>query len=131
MMGKILLNGIEYSSGGSASHIYSTTEQQVGKGTDGKPIYEISVDTGALPNNTTKTVAHGVSNMKFAKVIIGSARNTNTGIRIPLPYVYKSGSTAKCLQVYVDDTNITLVSMENMSGYTESEVTIQYNKTTD
>ena len=130
-MGKILLNGIEYSSGGSSSHIYSTTEQQVGKGTDGKPIYEISVDTGALPNNTTKTVAHGVSNMKFAKVIIGSARNTNTGIRIPLPYVYKSGSTAKCLQVYVDDTNITLVSMENMSGYTESEVTIQYNKTTD
>lgn len=130
-MGKILLNGIEYSSGGSSSHIYSTTEQQVGKGTDGKPIYEISVDTGALPNNTTKSVAHGVSNMKFAKVIIGSARNPNNGIRIPLPYVYKSGSTTKCLQIYVDDTNINLVSMENMSGYTESEVTIQYSKTTD
>lgn len=116
---------------GVPTHHYSTSEQVVGKGTDGKPIYEITVDTGTLPNNTSKSVAHGVSNMKFAKVIIGSARNPNNGIRIPLPYVYKSGTNARCLQVYVDDTNINLVSMENMSGYTESEVTIQYNKTTD
>ena len=110
---------------------YSSTEHVIGTWIDGKPIYEISVDTGALPNNTSKSVAHGVSNMKSAKVIIGSARNPNNGMKIPLPYVYKSGSSARCLQVYVDDTNITLVSMENMSGYTESEVTIQYNKTTD
>ena len=131
MMGKILLNGIEYSSGGSSEHIYSTTEQKVGKGTDGKPIYEITVDTGTLPNNTTKTITHGISDLKAVIDLRGYARNTNSGINIPIPYVYKSGSSAGCLQVYVDDTNIYLVSMENMSGYTESEVTIQYNKTTD
>ena len=130
-MGKILLNGIEYSSGGSSSHNYSTTEQVVGKWIDGKPIYEITVNTGTLPNNTTKTTAHGISNLKSVIDFKGYALNTNNGINIPLPYVYKSGTTTRCLQVYADATNITLVSMENMSGYTESYVTLQYTKTTD
>ena len=130
-MGKILLNGIEYSSGGSSSHIYSTTEQVVGKWIDGKPIYEITVDTGTLPNNTTKTTAHGISDLKAVIDLRGYARNPNNGINIPIPYVYKSGSYSKSLQAYSDATNITFISGENMSGYTVSYVTLQYTKTTD
>lgn len=117
-------------SGANAVH-YSTNEHVVGTYIDGKPLYEITVDTGTLPNNTTKTVAHGISDLKAVIDFKGYGRNTNNGINIPIPYIYKSGSSTKCLQVYVDGTNINLVSMENLSGYTESYVTLQYTKTTD
>lgn len=113
-----------------ASVNYSTTEQVVGTYL-GKPLYEITVDTGTLPNNTTKTIAHGISDLKAVIDLRGYARNTNNGINIPIPYVYKSGSYSKSLQAYSDATNITLISGENMSGYTESSVTLQYTKTTD
>lgn len=110
---------------------YSTSEQVIGTWIDGKPVYEITVDTGTLPNNTTKTTPHGIANLKAIVDFKGYARNTNSGINIPIPYVYKSGSTTRCLQAYADATNITFVSMENMSGYDESYVTLQYTKTTD
>ena len=110
---------------------YSATEHVVGTWIDGKPIYEITVDTGTLPNNTTKTIAHGISDLKAVIDLRGYARNTNNGINIPIPYVYKSGSYSKSLQAYSDATNITFISGENMSGYTESYVTLQYTKTTD
>ena len=129
-MGKLILNGIEYTSGAS-SHIYSTTEKKVGKWIDGKPIYEITVNTGTLPNNTTKTTAHGISNLKAVIDFRGYGRNTNNGINISIPYLYFSGSTTRGLCAYADPTNIYFISKENMSSYTESYVTLQYTKTTD
>lgn len=110
---------------------YSSTEHVVGTWIDGKPIYELTIDTGTLPNNTTKTIAHGISDLKAVIDLRGYARNTNNGINIPIPYVYKSGSYSKSLQAYSDATNITFISGENMSGYTESYVTLQYTKSTD
>lgn len=115
---------------GVPTHHYSTSEQVVGTYL-GKTLYEITVDTGTLPNNTTKTIAHGISDLKAVIDLRGYARNTNNGINIPIPYVYKSGSYSKSLQAYSDATNITLISGENLSGYTESSVTLQYTKTTD
>lgn len=115
-------------SGGGGSVNYSTTEQVIGTWIDGKPLYQKTINCGALPNNTTKNTAHSISDIEYAVIIQGSARNPNNGIQIPLPYVY--GNT-RCLQTYIDSTNIKLISSENMSGYTESYVTIQYTKTTD
>lgn len=41
---------------------YSTTEQLTGDvWIDGKPKYRKTINIGALPNNTTKTVAHYVT----------------------------------------------------------------------
>lgn len=107
---------------------YSTSEQVIGTWIDGKPLYQKTISCGALPNNTTKNVGHSIADIEYAVIIQGSARNPNNGIQIPLPYVY--GNT-RCLQTYIDSTNIKLISTENMSGYTESYVTIQYTKTTD
>lgn len=108
--------------------LYSTEEKKIGYWTDGKPLYQKTIDCGALPNNTTKTIAHNISNIDYSVIIRGSAKNPNNGIEIPLPYVY--GNT-RCLQTYINDTNIVLISTENMSVYTKSYVTIQYTKTTD
>lgn len=121
-----IVYGIQSGSNIATSINYSTSEQVIGTWIDGSTLYEKTIDCGALPNNTTKNVAHGISDMDYAVVISGSAKNPNNGIRIPLPYVY--GNT-RCLQTYIDATNIKLISTENMSGYTQSYVTIQYTKT--
>lgn len=113
---------------GVPTHHYSTSEQVVGTWIDGKPIYEKIVNCEALPNNTTKNVAHSISDIEYVVSIQGSARNPNNGIQIPLPYVY---GNIKCVQMYVDPTYIKLISTENVSVYTQSYVTIQYTKTTD
>ena len=118
----------DYNTLGVPTVHYSNTEQVVGTAEDGRPLYQITVDTGTLPNNTTKNVAHGISDLDYIEHFWGSAKNPNNGVRIPLPYVY--GNT-RCLQVYADSTNIKLISTENMSGYTTSRVTLQYTKTTD
>lgn len=48
-------------------NIYSTKEQVVGKWIDGKTLYRKVINFGVLPNATTKSVAHGLSNISFVK----------------------------------------------------------------
>ena len=108
--------------------IYSEEEREVGVWRDGKPLYSKTISCGTLPNSATKNVAHSISNIEYAVIIQGSAKNPNNGIQIPLPYVY---GNIRCLQTYIDPTYIKLISTENMSVYTQSYVTILYTKTTD
>ena len=115
-----------YAPAGGASQNYSTTEHEIGKWIDGSTLYEKTIDCGSLPNTTTKDVNHSISNLGYVVEMIGSGKNPNSGIQIPIPYVY--GNT-KCLQLYVDSTIIRLVSTENLSVYTESYVTLKYTKT--
>lgn len=44
---------------------YSTTEQVIGTWIDGKPLYRKVIQLTTLPNNTTKTFAHSISNLEF------------------------------------------------------------------
>ena len=44
---------------------------------DGKPLYQKTVDCGALPSNTLKDVAHNISNIKFVVDIKGVALTNN------------------------------------------------------
>ena len=118
----------EWTPHGTPTVHYSTEETCIGTWIDGKPLYEKTISCGTLPNNTTKNVAHSISDIEYAVTIQGSAKNPNNGIQIPIPYVY---GNIKCLQTYIDPTNIKLISTENLSGYTESYVKIQYTKTTD
>ena len=123
-------SGIWNGQGGYAHH-YGTSEKVIGTWIDGKSLYEKTISIGVLPNNTTNTIAHGIVNLKTVVNLNGYAKNTNNGICIPIPYNYKSGTVSKCVQVYADATNIMVSSMENVSGYTESFITIQYTKITD
>ena len=70
---------------------YSTKEQVIGQWLDGKPIYQKTINTGALPNKTTKTVAHNISNIDIVIEIrgIGIRSTTTTGTTanfLPLPH---------------------------------------------
>ena len=112
-----------------SSH-YSTTEQVVGTWIDGKPIYQKTVNFGALPSDTNaKSVAHNISNLKSFIKIEGIAQNGTIGAPIPLT---STGSTPAVDQItiYTNDTNIVIASGKDRSSY-NAYVTIQYTKTTD
>ena len=105
---------------------YSTEEHLTGrKWIDGKPTYEKTIDCGVLPNSTTKNVAHGINNLKKVIKSEGYSDN-NAGTHIPVPYV--SGNV---LAISVDTTNIIIQASGNYTNFVNTQITIEYTKTTD
>ena len=103
---------------------YSTSEVDTGTTwIDDFTIYKKTIDIGALPDTDTKTVAHGITGFVTLIDVSGSfSDGTNSA---PLPY--SSPTTTKNVQVYVDDTNINIVTGEDRSSY-NGYVTLYYTK---
>lgn len=103
---------------------YSTSEVDTGATwIDDLTIYKKTIDVGALPDTDTKSVAHDITGFNMLINVAGSFSNgTNSA---PLPY--SSPTTAKNVQVYVDDTNINIVTGEDRSSYS-GYVTLYYTK---
>ena len=109
--------------------IYSTTERRIGTWIDGKPVYRKVVNTGALPNTTTKNIAHGISNVKRFIHIYGYAYTPNNEC-YPLPWIHYMDVSYQT-NVYTNNTNICIVTGTNRSNITESYVILEYTKSTD
>ena len=107
--------------------LYSEEEREVGVWTDGKPLYQKTVNFGTLPNNTTKTVSSGLTNVVMHN-IFGVAVAPN-GFTLTLPHREISG-TGNVDIIYQADNYIRLVTDYNYSTFT-SYITLQYTKTTD
>lgn len=106
---------------------YSTEEQWTGGyWIDGKKIYRRVVSCGALPNNTTKTVAHNIANIEWIVKYNGVASDGNEWLQLPASYYSTSA-----IGLSVDGTNIALRPYSNRTTYTTTLVTIEYTKTTD
>lgn len=111
--------------GGSAGTAFSTSEVDTGSTWGGSIIYAKQVSVGALPNNTTTTDAHGITGLGI--IIPGSGCVADNGtLQLPLPYL-RAADTLK-IQVYFDDTNITIVTNTDYSAYT-GECLLFYTKT--
>lgn len=130
-------DGVLSSSGGASiyanvfnkSDIYSTTEKVVGCWTDGRPIYQKSINTGQLPGSGNKTVAHGISNISKVINLFGSAFTTSgtaIGINMPRPSI-----TTGTVEVTFQGDNLVIKVAQDMTGFADSYVTLQYTKTTD
>lgn len=119
---------IAYSSQESAWHpiqdTWSTTEYWTGEYYASSKVYAKRVSVGSLPNATSSTDAHGISGLSsvLPGYPVGSADNGTN--QIPLPYYNSSNG----VELYVDDTNINLVTTNDMSGYT-GNVYLKYTKT--
>ena len=111
------------------SESFSSTEKVIGKWIDGKPLYRSVVNTGALPNNTTKTIPHGISNIKKITFLHGIGHNLITDGYIPLPYA--SVTASQTLMIYASVENIYFLTQADLSNYTESYMIVEYTKTTD
>ncbi len=103
---------------------FSTTEIATHKRwIDGKVIYRKVIDVGALPNNTTNTVAHGITGVDKILEIYGSATN---GIATrPLPY--PSNVASDTILINTDTTVISITTGFNWSAYT-GKVVLDYAK---
>lgn len=102
---------------------YSETEHIVGKWIDGSTIYEKTVDIGNLPNATSKSVAHGITNLDKVISIEGFARGGNN--RVPLPYV--ATVSTNNVAVSANNTNIAITAGGDSSSYS-GYVTLRYTK---
>ena len=109
---------------------YSTEERVVGTWIDRKPLYEKTISCGALPNNTTNNVNHGIANLKRVVSVSGYAyRGSGDVVNIPLPYVGNDSSLNT--ELYVGSASIGIVTFSDRSSFTESYVTLRYTKTTN
>ena len=109
---------------------YSTTEHVIGKWIDNKPLYEKVISFGALPNNTSKSVPHGL-NLTYVNIISiqGSAFNPSAGA-IPLPLIVSStdvSDLAVNVALSMDLTNVIIKCMTNRSAYTGT-IILRYTK---
>ena len=106
--------------------VYSTNELVIGKWIDGKPLYRKVISFGALPNNSTKSVAHNISNLKRIVKLEGFAGSSQSLGGITLPH-----ATATPTALYADTTNINVKTTSDATAYTETYIYIYYTKSTD
>ena len=109
--------------------IYSDQEREIGVWRDGKPLYQKTIDCGALPNNTTKNINHNISNIDFIVKAEGYALAPNVN-SIPIPFVNNDNSTSQICLITTTSV-ISLRTSVDRSAFTKSYVTLYYTKTTD
>lgn len=120
-------NNIDFS---TLSGNYSLSEQDTGfRWLNGNKIYKKTINTGTLPNATTKRVASGISNLQNILSISGIAW-LSIGLTIPLPYVNPANSVYQVEVFFDENKNIVITAGDNKSNYTTSYVTLYYTKTT-
>lgn len=114
-------------------NVYPELEKEkiVGIWIDGKPIYRKVINTGALPNKSSKTVNHNIDNIDFITNYYGMAYRDADNTFIKLPFVQSSQSLDLQIAIFIDKTMISLVTASDRSGFTISYTIIEYTKTTD
>ena len=106
---------------------YSTNEMETNaKWIDGKTIYKKTVNFGALPNATSKQVAHGITNLYRVIEIVGWAYRSGDGTSFPLPAT--SASATGAITVTATATDINVSTGTDRSNIAESYITLYYTK---
>ncbi len=100
---------------------YSTDEHIIGTWIDGKTLYEKTIDFGAIPNNTTKSVAHGINNLSMVVSWNGCMKSSDSFETVP------SGENSN-FKLTADATNISIRTSTSWNDWTVSYITIQYTK---
>ena len=111
-------------------NIYSNNEKIVGEWLNGESIYRKVINLGNLPNATTKTITHNISNLGQFTNISGLAIRSNDNDTLPIPYVTFNANNSGGITIYVDNTNVTVRTTTDRSSY-EGYVILEYTKTTD
>ena len=106
---------------------FSTTETLTNKvWVDGKQIYRKVVNFGALPNTTTKSVAHGVVGATYFVTVTGVAYNSGTTISLPITQGWPTAAGG--VGIDTDATNVNIISGGNLSSYATCFITLEYTK---
>lgn len=94
-------------------------------------IFRKIINTGGLPNASTKIIPHGVSGINnnwFFTRIYGTAREVgavgNRPFFIPLPNAAPSFS----VEIMIDNTNVNITTLANLTTFTSSFVILEFYK---
>lgn len=110
---------------------YSEDEQFTGEyWIDGKKIYCQTVNFGQLPNNTIKTIEHGISNIDYVIRCNAVAKNSSNTVHFTLPYVNFYTSSAS-ITFYFDNKYVSAHTGGNHNSLDKCYITFFYTKTTD
>lgn len=104
----------------------STTGTQP-SGAEFRQVFRKVISFGALPNNTTKSVAHGItitSGFTFTR-IYATATDPSTAF-IPIPFA--SSTAADIISLDVDATNVNITTASDKTGFTTTYVVLEYIK---
>lgn len=108
---------------------YSTSKKITGVDwIDGKVIYKKTIQFGALPDSTTKTVAHGITYFeKIVKIEAISMMSSSPYTTISLPAHTSFGGDG-FVSIYVDKNDISINTSTNLGsyGFDTTYVTIYY-----
>lgn len=120
----------DYSNTSPDAMNFSTDEKVIGTWIDGKPLYQKTVDCGALPNNNNKSIPYNINNVERFVYVEGVYYDTSDPkLAGFLPKVHSVNINQ---QVFLDtrNGNIFLSAASDQSSYS-SYVTLRYTKTTD
>lgn len=91
-------------------------------------VYRMTVDFGGLPNNTTKSVSHGInftSEFTLTKAY-GASTDADSLLYIPLPYASATGAN---IELLITASQVTIITNSNRSNFIITYVVIEYCKT--
>lgn len=123
--GSVTSDKINWTTFGIAN--YSTSEVATGATwIDGRTIYKKTINFGSMPNNATKSVPHGISNLGMMVKIEGIAWYS-TGVGFWIPF----GSPVDVSNSVAVNTDMTLVTMRTGSDRSSANayITLYYVKT--
>lgn len=107
---------------------FSYSEQLIGnKWIDGKPLYQVSLNFGALPNATLKTVAHGIANMENFWIDVSKSFVTSGGKAYALEH---PANATSYWNASLSDSAVTIATASDRTAFS-AFVTFVYTKTTD
>lgn len=108
---------------------YSTSEQDTGcKWIDGKKIYKKTVNFGALPNASAKSVVHNISNLDHFVRVEGIAW-TATKPAVSLPFA-SPNQLVGAISLLATSTGIDISTGNDRREFANCYVTLWYTKTT-
>ncbi len=93
-----------------------------------RQVFRLVINFGALPNTTTKSVAHGLtitSAYTFTR-IYATASDTSGLNYIPIPYA--SPTLANSIELKVSSTDVTIITGSNRSNFNICYVVLEYIK---
>lgn len=106
---------------------YTTSEVDTGfTWVDGKTIYKKTINFGALPNATSKTVAHSITNLDF--ILSFDAMSESGTTWFPIPFV-STAALSSGIAISFDATNVTIAPGSDRTAFTSTFITLYYVKT--
>lgn len=94
-----------------------------------RQIYRLIVDFGSLPNNSTKSVPHGLLiDARFRIVLISAASTKPTAAFSEIPIPYSSTTAADIIELNIDATDVNITTHSDKTAYTLTTVIIEYIK---